>query len=100
MTPDQLTQQVIDWLHSRLDIDLEDLPKGQRDDCRLCPIANAVASNPRYQDVQVDGFGVEYAATDEGREYYYGISAPKFVRQWISEFDNGKYPQYEEEARP
>ncbi len=104
-------EKVLDWLDRRCLVRLDDLPKGVRGDGSDNPIARAIATNRRNTNVWVscnpDGWSasssswlVEWEGDGEsnGSEYrmFYSTEPPALVQAWLSEFERGAWPQYEE----
>jgi len=88
---------ILDWLRADFGIDLLDLPKGELGSATQCPIARALRT--RFSEdayVAVDFDGAEMGASEFG--YLQKVPIPDIVSMFIDQFDDGLWPEYEEDA--
>ena len=67
--------------------------KGYRSQCSRCPVANYLKACG-FTDVTVAGHANRYNRSDDSDE---SILLPLGVRDWIAQFDQGKYPEFYQE---
>lgn len=112
------TECVVAWINATFGAQLTELPPGEAESPSHCPIANALWSLGKFDEVEVNGPTVEVARaelpntewdadhqewidvdTGEAVRYREEIETPICVRVFVNKFDQGDLPQYNLDGR-
>lgn len=101
MTEKQLAR-VLDWVNrQRAEVlgkpPLKRLPKGYREECEACPIAQALRPPARSAFTFVEVFYgyVEWGSYAAGVVRRARAIPPRYVTDFVAAFDNGDLPQFD-----
>lgn len=84
----ELEQRILAWALQKFGVRADHIPKGVIMSCSYCPLARLISLAQR--GVQVLGPEITYIVS--GPKLYKIVPIPKYVEQFLSDFDLGKYP--------